>query len=92
MRLPDLHDWTLAELRVALDTNEVSLGLVGPSGSLCLVGTGLLSLSLERQMPWGPSVSINESSLTREGDTDMLFLELQSGDVLKLRARAIAIG
>lgn len=89
MRLPDLHDWTLAELRVVIETNRISIGLIGPSQSLELIGTGLISLRLDRRMPWGPSASINEARLSREGDTDVLIVELQSGDTLQLRSSEI---
>lgn len=89
MSLPDLHDWTLAELGVVLQSNQITVLLVGPSQELELHGSGLESMRLDRSMPWGPSASINSAQLTREGGVDVLLVELQSGDQMQVRASKI---
>ena len=56
-------------LTSALHQNEVRI-----------VGTGVTSVSLDREFPWGRSVSVNECLIKSTDETATLKLEMQSGD------------
>lgn len=79
-----LHDATLRE--VCFDWAEgcctLSL-LTSGHGAQELVFSGVTELHLSRSQPWGPSISINAA---RKRGSNWFEVELQSGDVLRLRA------
>lgn len=87
----DLHDATLVSVAAQLEGNTVSLQVRTADGSVTLDFVGLVELSLGREMPWGPSASINSASLRDINDDLVEFsAELQGGDMPRVRARRAA--
>jgi hypothetical protein len=56
----------------------------GESKALCVEFTGITDISIPRAEPWGPSSSILEH--TQNADTHAITM--QSGDIIRLRAKA----
>lgn len=79
-----LHDATLREVRFVWAEGRCTLSLLtNGHGAQELVFSGVTELHLPRQLPWGPSVSINAA---RDCGSNRFEVELQSGDVLRLQA------
>lgn len=85
-----LHDATLkgvhfswADGRCVLEMATVELGVRE------LIFSGVTELHAPRLLPWGPSVSVNA---TRQHGTGAFEVELQSGDILKIRASGWQFG
>ena len=94
--LPNLHDAILESIEINWEgaTAILRLGLVGdPPPKLALAFSGLREAHIPRDEPWGPSVFVNATEYadgSDEGDLT-LRLEMQSGDVIRLRAASLAI-
>ncbi len=83
---PSLHDATLVSVELLWAQGSCTLGLVvigvGPSE---LAFAGVTSIHLPRKHPWGPSVYVNAFRTIEPGSFE---LELQSGDVLCIKAES----
>jgi len=95
MSWEELHDATLdridvtwSEALVILALNRWSDGCVKPCAVRCL---GFRRLEVSHEYPWGPSSAINEVRSRRAGDTTVVKFELQSGDLVVVEERDIAI-
>ncbi len=79
-----LHDAVLSAAYVSWEAERFDLR-VHPVGGVphLLVFEGFTSLELPYQKPWGPSCSIN---IVREAKQGEFEIELQSGDVLCIKA------
>jgi hypothetical protein len=70
-------DWTKGDLTLQLETTEMQRGR--------LIFSEIDELFIPRGLPWGPSASINRLRIT---DTGAFEVEMQSGDVLIVRAKS----
>jgi hypothetical protein len=89
-----LHDATISVVTVDWARAVVTVRL-----TLCddgtpeaeLVVTGFTDVQLPRREPWGPSVSVNEATVSTDPLLGkQLHLQLQSGDILRVEAASIA--
>ncbi|WP_181291138.1 hypothetical protein [Caballeronia novacaledonica] len=84
MNMNNCHDWTLIGLSVNWQIGELQIEMLDSSSQRRVwVARNLVSLVLPRQHPWGPSVSINEVSVSNAGNGVTAKLEVQSGDVIE---------
>ena len=79
-----LHDAVLSSCHVTWEADRCDflVHLVGGSAHW-LIFEGFTALQLPNEKPWGPSSSINE---VRQTDAQEFEIELQSGDVLRIKA------
>ena len=86
---PSLHDATLdsVELLWAQGRCTLQLLLIG-AGPSELTFVGVTGVQLPRQHPWGPSIYVNAFRTVEPGSFE---LELQSGDVLCIKALSWSI-
>jgi hypothetical protein len=94
MRLSDLHDAMLESLD--LDWNSALLQLSLRTGILgfeeiLIQASGTTDLSCPRQMPWGPSNSVNSASLETLPTGIKLTIEMQSGDLIEVSCESVEL-
>jgi len=79
-----VHDAVLSAIYISWEADRCDLRMhpVGTTAHL-LVFEGFSALEFPKQEPWGPSSSINT---LREPEQGKFEIELQSGDVLRVRA------
>jgi hypothetical protein len=80
-----LHDATLQEFRCEWETSQCVLEFRTSRGNKRLVFEGVTDVSIPHKNPWGPSVSLNETRMSRDA---IYEIEMQSGDVIRINARA----
>jgi hypothetical protein len=88
----EMHDWTLKSIFYVWKTARVELSFESTeSTQTMLVGEEVEELQVPQKRNWGPSVSVNriygptDTGLVRE-----MAIEMQSGDVIKIRARSFS--
>jgi hypothetical protein len=91
--LPSLHDAVFDSLTVdwAGATAAFRFTLVGgdrDQQALAIHGSGLRTLFVPREQPWGPSLYVNRAQLS-EGEIAEIRIEMQSGDEIVLLADSI---
>jgi hypothetical protein len=92
--LTALHDATLQTVNFGWETGVVRLTFeVGVASSdLAIVeAEGVTSLKCPRLYPWGSSSSVNAAAVEESVDGKLLTIEMQSGDVLEVRCREVAV-
>src|SRR5438128_4584782 len=91
--LPSLHDWSLLSLSYDWKTATATFHVRWDSVERQLVGLNATELSVPHSAPWGPSVSINtvEGPTLEETGDFTLKIQMQSGDVISLRAASIEL-
>ena len=83
-----LHDATLVTVTMNWEKAEVSVAVVplgGAGAGAMLTVYEVTAAALPRELPWGPSASINEVSTLPDGKYE---IEMQSGDKLLFSARS----
>jgi hypothetical protein len=94
--IPKLHDATLETVTLAWDEGTVHLRLstgANGTGIVILSANGVLGFNCPRLFPWGSSDSVNEVRLESAADSQLLSIEMQSGDLLQITCReASAMG
>ena len=84
--IPSLHDATLRSVLLNWKEGRCSFNLSTAEAPECsLEFSGVSQLAIPRELPWGPSVSVNGFTCLGTG---VYELELQSGDVLSIEAQA----
>ena len=86
--LPDLHDATLVGIDFAWQSGECTVSIRGHSARWALTFAAVSNLALPRELPWGPSQSINAMVETSKGRFE---IEMQSGDVLRIDADSVSV-
>ncbi|MBX9400091.1 hypothetical protein K4L06_02125 [Lysobacter sp. BMK333-48F3] len=84
-----VHDWVLIGIEMDWTGATAAIGFVdGASSPKTLVAEGLRRLVVDRDLPWGFSVSVHEmiGPVALEDGVFGLELRLQSGDRLRLEA------
>ena len=82
----NLHDATLKTVRFEWKAAICTLVIEQASrGVDCLQFGGVSDVHIPRALPWGPSDSING---VRQYEGDSYGIELQSGDVLVIKAKS----
>lgn len=88
-----LHDATLVSIFVdwGAGTANILFRIAGGLESV-VSASGVSSLVVPREQPWGPSVSVNAAlvSVTADGRT-RLTIEMQSGDEIVVDASVLEI-
>ena len=83
---PSLHDATLRSVSLNWKEGRCSIYLSTASAPDCSLEFSAVSkLAIPRELPWGPSVSVNGFTHLGNG---VYELELQSGDVLSVEAQS----
>ncbi len=97
LSLPELHDSTLLGLTLYWSEGEVVLffqtGMTGLE-RLSLRARGLHKLCCPRQLPWGPSISVNNIRETESQSIPSLrelTMEMQSGDEIVVVAESFQL-
>jgi hypothetical protein len=87
----ELHDAILRALQLdfAAGTVTVTLARVQSAFEFTLVFSGVAGVNAPRNQPWGPSASVNA---LRQPSTFQYEIEMQSGDVLVIEAKAFSAG
>jgi hypothetical protein len=91
--LPDLHDWSLICVSYDWEHATAALTFCWNGMEKRVVGRGTNEFSLSQLEPWGQSISVNRVAGPEIG-TDgigILKIEMQSGDVITLRATSIEL-
>lgn len=90
--LPDLHDATLVSVEFEWASGSCVAAFAGspfgPKGSFRLRWKNVTELHIPRLQGWGPSVSVLSASESSPGNFE---LQLQSGDLITLRADGVAL-
>lgn len=92
---PQLHDATLDSIELRWSSGEALIRLKTGDANhphRVLVATGLRHLDCPRELPWGPSASINQvrGPAPAGPDTRVLEIEMQSGDTIRIEAAAFS--
>jgi len=77
-----LHDATLKQVEFIWAEALLLFYFAIEGKTVCLSAHGVTSISCDRKLPWGPSVSVNEIKIDKEGDASKLTIEMQSGDLI----------
>lgn len=79
-----LHDAVLCAAHISLEADRCDLRVQPVGGKThWLIFEGFTTLEFSNEKPWGPSCFINA---VREPNPGEFEIELQSGDVLRVRA------
>jgi hypothetical protein len=92
--LPDLHDATLKSVHFEWENARALLTFkiaVAAHAVTVVEAEGVTILKCPRLLPWGPSSSVNSTALETLVDGQSLIVEMQSGDVIEIRCREVAI-
>ena len=86
--LPTLHDVTLRGVEYDWASSSCNLVIMpGASSAPSVIRlTGVTSLVVPHEEPWGPSVSIN----TAQFSAGVLTIEMQSGDEIQIKASQLS--
>ena len=83
-----LHDAILRSLQLDFAAGTVTAALEPVEASeLILVFSGVTGVNAPRDQPWGPSASVNT---LRQPSPFQYEIEMQSGDVLVIEAKAFS--
>lgn len=94
MNTTQFHDWTLVDVVFEWARARVAVALIGPSSTRrVLLAEDVSSLDMPRKNPWGKSVSVNSVLIADVPglDEQSLEIEMQSGDVIRVNAKKIAV-
>ena len=91
-----LHDATLESMELRWSSGEVVLRIRTGDATHpqhVVVASAVRRVGCDRQMPWGFSVSINDvrGPTAADDDASVLEIEMQSGDLLRIEARAFSL-
>lgn len=92
--LPDLHDATLKNVNFDWEAAMVLLTFkigVAASDVALIKAQGVTNLKCPRLLPWGRSSSVNSTAIEPFADGQFLSIEMQSGDVLEIFCREVAV-
>jgi hypothetical protein len=92
--LPDLHDATLKGVNFGWEAGVVHLTFkvgIAASDLAVVEAEGVTCLKCPRLYPWGPSSSVNAAAIEELADGRLLTVEMQSGDVLEVHCRGVAV-
>lgn len=84
-----MHDWTLLSISLDWKTANAVLSFRRSHAELVSVqAEGVSNLQIPQLNEWGPSVSVNEvrGPSTEVGGRQILEIEMQSGDIIKITA------
>jgi hypothetical protein len=84
--LKELHDATLTGLEVDWASGDLRCNFkasIGERTAVRLLAHGLTSLKCPRLFPWGKSASVNSARVDKREREILLFIEMQSGDVIE---------
>jgi hypothetical protein len=80
-----IFDWETAALLLVFQTG------VAESDRAGIVAHSVTDLKCPRLLPWGPSSSVNRVRLDPLPEGQLLTIEMQSGDLLEIRCREVAV-
>ncbi len=90
--LPEMHDTTLVSILIDWASRSAALHLKSENTRVKVLNvSGLRSLEVPMEYPWGPSASINTVAHSVSGRDHILAVEMQSGDIIKLMGQDVAI-
>ncbi|NHZ93937.1 hypothetical protein F2P45_33825 [Massilia sp. CCM 8733] len=89
-----MHDWTFVSLIFDWKGARLSLSLRNSSSEIVsLIAEKVVNLSVPKRDEWGRSVSVNEvtgPTLQPDG-TEVLRIEMQSGDIIEITAGSFVL-
>jgi hypothetical protein len=80
-----LHDATLVAVEMVWNEARCRVVMLMSSGRHVLDFNGVTMLRMSRELPWGPSVSINDATV-RGG---IVTIGMQSGDFITIAAKGM---
>ena len=87
-QLPTLHDAIIESIRLVWSEGRCIVELDTAERPVQLVFSGVRSVLVPREQPWGPSASVNAF---RSGANGSFEIELQSGDVVQIQAAELQV-
>ena len=88
-----MHDWLLISISMDWDLGRLTVELRDSASTVRVVtAVGVRNLQVPKETPWGPSNSVNSSSIeVLPAGTKRLQIEMQSGDVIEVVAEQLSI-
>jgi hypothetical protein len=86
----DFHDASLVNVTFDLEANSAQIGIRTYERTVLVTAIGVTDMALGREMPWGPSNSIDNLDLRQNSTDQELLVNLQSGDVFRVRAKTFS--
>ncbi len=89
----DYHDATLIGARLLWEQQaaELEFRLSSDKPMTAVVAfEGLREFSWSQRFPWGESVSVNEVEVSSVGEETAVSIEMQSGDVITIKALGVS--
>ena len=89
-----LHDATLLFAEFVWKTGLLRLVFLpcsSKSQQKVLIAEDTISFDITRHFPWGKSVSVNRVSYKQDEEFQKVKIEMQSGDILEIKAKLIKI-
>jgi hypothetical protein len=83
------HDATLEAIELSWDSGRVTLKFLLADGRRTIVIEQAEAVECPRLQPWGQSVSVNGIRIKETSGGCELELEMQSGDVIRVRGQRI---
>jgi len=87
-RYSHLHDGTFLSLAFDWKKSDCTVSIKLHTGLVTLTWRAVTHLSITKEQPWGPSVSVNSLKQLAEHSWVM---EIQSGDELRIDARILEL-
>ena len=88
------HDWTLTRIAFDWKASRVTIELEDTTLThQNLIAEGASDLHIPKLCDWGPSISINEVSITKNHQStgETLLIEMQTGDAIRVIAEKIIL-
>jgi hypothetical protein len=84
-----MHDWVFAKASIDWERAVARLEFNWDGKLKVVRAVGFSGIHLPRQLPWGPSASVNrcDGPTRRQGGEYGLAIEMQSGDTIEITAR-----
>ncbi len=91
--MKNLHDWSLRTIKFDWEAATVEIQVEGFDDSSVLSAEGVADFHVSHNYPWGKSTSINTTAgpTDADGGLQSLNIEMQSGDLIVIKARLFAL-
>lgn len=85
-----MHDWTLISIAMEWSSSVVTVKLLDRTSTTReIVAHGIRGISVRRDEPWGPSVSVLGYRFSEKNGGIQLQIDIQSGDSIDIEAARI---
>lgn len=88
----NLHDWTLQTISVDWIQSKVWVICKGSNSQIQQIQVeNFIEIYIPKKETWGKSQSINQLTLSKKDNHQLLQIEMQSGDTLIIEAKNIEL-